>query len=266
MELIVATLTPFTAGGGLDLEALSAHARWLAAAGVSALAPAGTTGELLYLSTEERRAAHAATLAAAGGCAVIPCVWDPGFGRSAALARAAEADGAAAVFLPPPIYHRVSELDVLRWYGAVREAVSIPVWAYHHPATRNPLDAALLGRLFEEVGLDGMKDSSGDPERIRDLAGRWPGRIRIGGDPLLARMDTLGPVAGHVSGLANLLPGLARAVLDGADGGAWLAACAAVKAAGSSVPTMKRALGFGLRAPIEGGVVPEGLPPIGFTR
>jgi len=266
MELIVANLTPFTPGGALDEATLAAHARWLAASGATALAPAGTTGEFLYLSTAERRAAHRVVLANAGGARVIPCVWDALPGRAAELARAAAAEGAAAVFLPPPLYHVVSEDDVLRWYAAVRDAVDIPVWAYHHPRTHNPLTPGLLGRLFREVGLEAVKDSSGDPERIRALAEAWPGRVRLGGDKLLGRLSELGPVAGHVSGMANLYPAMAAAVARGGSDAAWLERLAVLKAGGgSSVPAMKRALGFGLRPPVVDGAPGAGLPAPGFS-
>jgi len=271
MELIVANLTPFTPGGALDEVTLAAHARWLVEAGVDALAPAGTTGEFLYLSTAERRAAHrvvlSAALDAAADARVIPCVWDALPGRAAELARAAEAEGAAAVFLPPPLYHAVSEDDVLRWYAAVRDAVDIPVWAYHHPRTHNPLTPALLGRLFDEVGLEAVKDSSGDPERVRALAAAWPGRVRVGGDKLLGRLSELGPVAGHVSGMANLYPALGVAVARGGDDSEWLRRVAVLKAGGgSSVPAMKRALGFGRRPPIIDGAPGPGLPATGFSE
>ncbi len=260
MELIVANLSPFDARGEVDTGLLEAHARWLLASGADALAPAGTTGEFLYLSTAERRAVHAAVLRAGGR--VIPCVWDASPTRAAELARAAGDEGAAAVFLPPPIYQRVTDDDILRWYAGVVEAARIPVWAYHHPGTNNPLLPPLIGRLFRDVGVAAMKDSSGDPQRLRDLARAWPGRIWAGGDQLLGPLaaGALGPLAGQVSGMANLYPALAAAVLDGADDRDWLARRAALRAGGSSVPTMKATLGFGLRPPVGTGRRPPGLP------
>lgn len=262
MKLVVATLTPFTEDGAVDLDTVRRHARWLRDNGADLIAPTGTTGEFLYLSTEERRAVHRAVLASVDG--VIPCVWDSLPGRPEELARAAEAEGACGVFLSPPLYQRVSDSDILAWYQRVRDAVSIEVFAYHHPSTHNALSVELVERLFREVGVDAMKDSSGDVDRLRALAAAWPGKVWVGGDQLLGQMGSLGPVAGHISGLANLYPALARDVLDGADDAGWMAVRTRLRAYGSSVPTMKRAMGFGLRPPVVGPAVSLDVPSPGF--
>ena len=65
--MIVATLTPFGSDGGVNLKMVGRHVDYLAAGGIPAAAPAGTTGEFLYLSEEERAAVVRATVAAAAG-------------------------------------------------------------------------------------------------------------------------------------------------------------------------------------------------------
>jgi len=251
MELFVATFTPFDDRGALDVAGVRRHVRWLAAGGVDGFAPTGTNGEFLYLSADERRAVHAATLEAAGGLPVIPCVWDPRPETMAALARHAAGAGARAVFAPPPLYHPVPEEALLRWYAGLRAAVSIPVFAYHHPRTHNPLTPALVERLLGPVGLDGMKDSSGEPDRVRALSARHPGRIFAGGDALLGKMDTLGHVGGHISGFANLYPALAAAVFrGGGDYEELLRRAAMIRSAGRTA-AMKHKLGYGSRPPLD---------------
>src|SRR5579863_9089561 len=63
----VATLTPFDAGGRLDADALEAHCGWLINAGIEGLCPAGTTGEFLFLSVDEKRLVVEHTVNAAAG-------------------------------------------------------------------------------------------------------------------------------------------------------------------------------------------------------
>ncbi len=247
MRLIVATLTPFDRTAQVDHGQVREHLAFLAEGGVDGFAPTGTSGEFLYLSWAERRALHATTLENAHGREVVPCVWDPSPGRAAELARAAEADGAAAVFLPPPLYHVVGDEAVRRWYGAVRDAVALPVWAYDHPRTHNPISVALWRQLVAD-GVEAMKDSSGDPVRVSALADACPGRVYAGGDHLQGRAVELGPCLGHISRQANLTPALCRRAVDG-DAAAREALMVELARGGGLVASKQR-LGFGCRAPI----------------
>lgn len=247
MELIVATLTPFDRAGRVDHGLVREHLAFLAEGGVDGLAPTGTSGEFLYLSWDERRALHATTLAHRHGCSVVPCVWDPSPARAAELARASEAEGADAVFLPPPLYHVVGDEAVLRWYGAILEAVDIPVWAYDHPRTHNPISVDLWRRLVD-AGISAMKDSSGDAERVKALAEACPDRVYAGGDHLQGLAPTLGPALGHISRQANLTPALCRRAVDG-DPAARTELLAELARGGGLVASKER-LGFGCREPI----------------
>lgn len=266
--LWVANVTAFTPDGALDPERVAHHVAWMESLGVQGLCPAGTTGGFLYLSHAERRALHRVVLATATRASVCPCVWDPLPARMVELARAAEAEGATAVFTPPPLYHRVGDDAVVRWYAAVRQAVDLPVFAYHHPDTHNPLSEALLGRLLDTEGLDAVKDSSVDDARVRRLSARWPGRVWVGGDGYLGRAPTLGPIAGHISGLANAWPAEARGYVDAlTTDRAWLDTTRkAIKAAGGTAAACRHRLGLGHRAPLDR-LDPEAaraLPPVDF--
>ena len=269
LDLLVANITPFTPDGRVDLPALAEHTRWMAEAGVDGFAPAGTTGGFLYLSLDEKRAVHRTVLAAAGGCRVCPCVWDARPAAVVELAQAAEAEGAWAVFLPPPLYHAVSPDVIRRWYAMARAAVDIPVLAYHHPRTLNPLEDELVASLLDELGLDGIKDSSGQPARIRRLAQRWPGKVWIGGDGFLGQAPELGPIAGHISGLANGWPAQASALRAGEGDREWLlSTIAALKTGGGTALSIQAALGLGHRLPLDGvnRAALSGLPPSTFRR
>src|SRR5580704_11968340 len=91
----VATLTPFDAADRLDEGAARDHVRWLVENGVDGLCPAGTTGEFLYLTEDEKRRLTALTVeAAAGRVPVLAGVWALRAPERADLARAAEDAGA----------------------------------------------------------------------------------------------------------------------------------------------------------------------------
>jgi dihydrodipicolinate synthase/N-acetylneuraminate lyase len=254
IQVLAANLTPFR-DGRLDLGCLERHCRWMAEQGVSGFAPTGTTGEFLYLSTAEKRAVHQTVQMAAEGRPVLPCVFDPDAAAMADLARHAVDLGAVGVFLPPPLYMSVDDDAVLAWYDVVRQAVAGPVLAYHHPRVGNPITPALYDRL-RAAGIDGMKDSSEDPARVRLLAEAHPGTVWVGGDSMLGRAPELGPIAGHITRFANGWPALAMAVVQAPDA-AGLAQIALhigeLKAAGG-LPGLKRSLGMGMRLPVVGGV------------
>src|SRR5690349_19177963 len=100
----VATLTPFDATDRLDEGVLRAYVAWLVENGAQGLCPAGTTGEFLYLSLEEKRRIVQETVRAADGrVPVIAGVWGLREPETLTLAKAAEDAGAQGVFLPPPI-------------------------------------------------------------------------------------------------------------------------------------------------------------------
>ena len=263
-RLLVATVTPFT-DGRVDLDQARAHARWLIAQGAQGLAPVGTTGEFLYLDLAEKLALQRTILQAADGAVpVLPCVWDPTPAGRVRLAQEAEAHGAWGIFAPPPLYHTVSTDAIRRWYAALRQATALPVLAYHHPNTHNPLSPELVARLVAEEGLWGLKDSSRDRARIRTLTTLLPERVHVGGDDLLGQAADLGPVAGHISGYANAWPAHARALIGGtAAREDLLARLAAIKAAGGTAAALKARLGMGHRAPLDGVSLAEvlGLPP-----
>src|SRR5438128_9267342 len=102
--IIAATLTAFGKDGAPDAGHVREHVGYLAAAGIPAVAPVGTTGEFPFLERDEKQLLiRAACEAARGRTAVIAGVWDARPAEIAGLCRTAEEAGAAAVFLTTPI-------------------------------------------------------------------------------------------------------------------------------------------------------------------
>src|SRR4051794_25300868 len=122
----VATLTPLDGNDRLDEGVLFAHVQWLVAEGVQGVCPAGTTGEFLYLSEEEKKRVTEVTVRAAGGrVPVIAGVWALREAETLALSRAAQEAGADAVFLPPPIYYPANDDAIFAHYAAVHAATTL---------------------------------------------------------------------------------------------------------------------------------------------
>lgn len=207
--MIVATLTPFDREGRVDAETLRGHVDFLARGGMPAVAPAGTTGEFLYLSEAERAAVVRASVeAAAGRLKVIAGIWAldaEGVGR---LARDAETAGADAVFLTTPVYYPASDEAVVRWYQSARRHTGLPLFAYHIPQYAvNGVSLAALERLMDSDTIQGIKDSTGKAERVQELLDACRGRIAVYGasDSFALRARRMG-VDGFISALANIYP------------------------------------------------------------
>jgi dihydrodipicolinate synthase/N-acetylneuraminate lyase len=249
MKLIVANFTAFTQSGDIHLDAMRQHAQYLIASGVDGFAPTGTTGQFLYLSFEEKRKVHALMSTFSDSVEVLPCIWAPSHGQMANLAQACQADGAHAVFTPPPLYHVVSDDDILRWYEAVTDVVDIPVYAYHHPRTHNPISADLLDRLISELGISGMKDSSGDLARVSQLAKRFPNKI-LSSDHFFGKQKVIGEIQGFVSRFANIYPTVSRKIINGETPLSEMARLDAPFKAAGGAAAYPSALGFHPRAPI----------------
>jgi 4-hydroxy-tetrahydrodipicolinate synthase len=255
--VVVALLTPHErGGGGVDEAAMRAHVDWLVAAGVDALMPCGTTGEGPLLADDEVAAVVRATVAAADGrVPVLAHVGRPGTAPTLALARRAVDDGAAAVAAIMPYYYAVPDDQIRAHYGALLEAVDVPVYAYTIPShTNSELDPALLERLIGD-GLAGLKDSTKSSERHREYAVA----ARTAGAPFALFTGTASlmcealreDAAGAILAVANLHPetcvAVADAIRDRRDDDATrlqteLAAHDTRVRAGGGIPALKRAV------------------------
>ena len=249
---LVATLTPFDSRGRVDLARLRAHVLWLSAKGVDGFVPTGTTGEFLYLSEREREAVHRTVIDAARSKHIYPCTWDPNPATAAYLSDAAREQGATGVLMPPPLFYRLNDGEVLGWFRQIHEAVRLPILAYHNPAyIPSHVSPAVYQQLRAEGVVAGMKDSSGDPYRVRRLSELHPGTIFAGGDRILGEAARMKKLAGFISAIGNVWPSFCLRVFRGESQlqDALSDRVSELMHAGG-VRAMKGILGMGCRSPL----------------
>jgi 4-hydroxy-tetrahydrodipicolinate synthase len=216
-----ATLTPVTRDGSIDHARFAAHVHALFADGVDGIAPFGTTGEGQSFAADERRAGLDALLSAGvqgakivvgTGCAALP--------ETVALTRHAVAAGCRGCLVLPPFFWKdASDDGLFAWYAGLIERVADPrlrLFLYHLPqVSAVRLSVPLVARLaaaFPGV-VAGVKDSEGNWEHTSALlAGAPELTIVIGHEPHLPRLMRAGG-AGTICGVANVYPGLVRALL-----------------------------------------------------
>lgn len=216
----IATLTPFGENGQLDIGASKAHNQWLAEAGIDGLCPCGTTGEFLFLTNEEKMLLARHTVNAAGTeVPVIAGVWANSLAEVKDLAVNAEDVGASGVFLPPPIYYPANDDAVYCWYVNVREASKLPVFAYNIPQyASNAVSIECLERLFADGVIAGVKDSTGNEDRVSTLVARFGAdhTVFAASDGFASEGRRLG-ADGFISAIGNAAPGLFAKLWAGDD-------------------------------------------------
>jgi 4-hydroxy-tetrahydrodipicolinate synthase len=196
----VALVTLFDDRGELDAPATASLAAQLVGLGARGVVVAGTTGEAATLDPGERVALlDAVRDELRTSVPIIAGTGAPSARQAVTLTRDAIEHGADAVLvLSPP-----GPLDVRRYYEAVAKAATgTPVLAYHYPKVSPP---GIAVRQLADLPVAGVKDSSGDAERLLYALHEYEGPIYTGSSVLLSYAGPLG-CAGAILSLANIEP------------------------------------------------------------
>ena len=205
----VALVTLFTADGAIDPGPTSKLASELVARGMRAVLVCGTTGEAATLSEEERAVLVRAVRAALpADVPVLAGTGAPSARQAAGLTTSAVRAGADAVLAFPPPGSR----DLAGYYGAVAAAAAgRPVLAYHFPQVSAP---GIAVEALAGLPVAGLKDSSGDPDRLLDELAHYAGATYVGSSAVLALAGPMG-AAGAILALANIEPEACMAAFGG---------------------------------------------------
>lgn len=201
----VALVTLFDRNGAVDAAATAAHAVRLVDAGVCGVVVAGSTGEAATLDPDERAALLAAVRdSVEGRVPVLAGTGAPSARQAVTLSqRAADGGADALLVLSPPGVD-----DPRAYYTAVAAAVEVPVLGYHFPAASAP---GIPVDLLPELPIAGLKDSTGDPERLALEADALPVGLYTGSASVLLQAGAMG-CSGAILALANVDPaGCAKA-------------------------------------------------------
>jgi 4-hydroxy-tetrahydrodipicolinate synthase len=209
--ILTAMVTPFDAGGALDLGEAQRLARWLVDRGNDGLVVAGSTGEGQTLERDERIALWKAVKEVVrGDASVIANAGTNATRESVAAARDAQAAGADAILAVVPYYNKPTQSGMLAHFGAIADATPLPVVVYNIPGRTgaNMLPETLLELARRHRNVAGVKESSGDLKQIGTiLRDRSEGFIVWAGDdhlflPCLALgADGVVGVASHLCSL-----------------------------------------------------------------
>lgn len=219
---LVALVTPMSADGAVDYAAVDRLIEWHVESGTAALVVAGTTGESATLGHEE----HAELIRHAAGQAAgrIPVVAGTGSNSTAqtiALSKAVAGAGIVACLVVAPYYNKPTQDGMLQHFTAISEAVEQPLILYNVPArTAVDLLPETVGRLAGNAGVGGLKEATGEVERVARLRALCGEEFLLySGDDATAREFMLAGGDGVISVTANVAPAEMAAMCAAALGG-----------------------------------------------
>jgi 4-hydroxy-2-oxoglutarate aldolase len=165
--------TSFYPDGNLYFKKLEANVERYSKTPVAGIVALGTTGEAILLSDQERRDVLKSVREAAAPNKVLIA----GTGIESAVETlhlteyAAQLGYDVAMVRTPHYYKRQMEpANILAFYRTVADRSPLPVIIYNIPqATGYDMPAELVIELAEHPNLIGMKESSGDVEKVRRI-------------------------------------------------------------------------------------------------
>jgi 4-hydroxy-tetrahydrodipicolinate synthase len=207
--IIPAMVTPVTAEGKINVEALRKLTNYLIDGGVHGLFPVGSQGEFYALTFDEKKKVIEVVVEETRGRVPVYAGTGAITTREAiALTQMAEVVGVSAVSIITPFFIRPNEGELFEHYVAIAKATRLPVLLYNNPArTGVNISAEFVARASKVENIVGIKDSSGDLTITSEYIRRTGEEFSV-----LAGRDTLiyGTLCyggkGAIAATANVVP------------------------------------------------------------
>jgi 4-hydroxy-tetrahydrodipicolinate synthase len=216
--ILAAVVTPFTGdGSAVDEAGVKRQAEHIIGGGIHGLVAGGSTGEFTTLTAAERKQTAELYIEAADGR--VPVVVGTGALSTAEtvdLSKHASDAGAAAVMVVPPFYDAPSWDELLAHFGAVSDAIDVPIMYYNIPsATGVTLTPEQFAELARKTRVTCFKDTGGDAVAFSAIQQHYAADISAlnGWDTLTFSGLAAGAKAG-VWGTASVIPRLCADLYD----------------------------------------------------
>ncbi len=218
--IISPNLTPFNDDLSVAEDLYVRHAQWLFEQGCSTIAPFGTTGEALSLSTDER--IRLLQLLVDSGLSAESMLVGAGlnnFPDTLELSRHAMGMGCAGVMVLPPFYFKaVDDEGLFRYFEKlVSDFPAIRIYLYHIPPVAVVgFSIELVSRLVDTFPeqIVGLKDSSGDWDNTRAVLEVAPGIATFPGSESNLLKALRHGASGCITATANINAALIRNLFD----------------------------------------------------
>ena len=165
--------TPFYPDGHVYFKKLESNVERYSRTPVTGLVVLGSTGEVVMLSDEERRdVLKVARDAAAPNKVLLAGTGAESVKETLKLTEYAAVVGYDLVLVRTPHYYRgqMKPANLLNFYRTVADQSPLPVLLYNvPPCTAYDLPAEVVIELSEHPNIVGLKESSGDVEKVRRM-------------------------------------------------------------------------------------------------
>lgn len=209
--VVIPMVTPLTEDDHVDVLSLRRLTDFLIDKGVDCLYPCGTTGEMAYLTDDERiLVVETVVRQAAGRVPVFAQVGAANTSSTIRLAQHAAACGADGVGVVTPWYFQLSDDALLSYYKEVSDSVpaDFPIYMYGIPQNAvNDITPALAERVAQACpNVVGVKYSYPDMTRLQQLMTVRNGAfdVLVGPDHLYEAVVAVGG-KGVISGNAMIV-------------------------------------------------------------
>jgi 5-dehydro-4-deoxyglucarate dehydratase len=206
--VIAFPVTPFKDDLSLDLPGLHQNLNKLLEYPISAVVPAGGTGEMYSLTPAEYlRVIELTALAVEDR---VPVIAGVGFGQrlGVEMAQAAEKAGADGILVFPPYYPQADDDGLFEYYRAIGKSTRLGMIVYSRDWAR--FDPQMVERLTAISNLVAWTDGQGDIRELQSLMYRVGERLHwIGGagDDLIGAYYSTG-IRTFSSSIATVAPAL----------------------------------------------------------
>ena len=168
---LVALVTPMTANGSLDFDALGGLIEWHIKSGTDGIVSVGTTGESATVSVPEHLDVIEKTIEFVNGR--VPVIAGTGGNstqEAVELTQKASDLGADYVLIVTPYYNKPNQEGLFQHFIKIADTVDIPQILYNVPSrTACDLRPETVMRLAKHKNIVGIKEALDDSERLSEL-------------------------------------------------------------------------------------------------
>jgi dihydrodipicolinate synthase/N-acetylneuraminate lyase len=223
-------ITSFTESGDIYEKGIRRVIGYLMSEGIHGFFINGSYGSAILMSVEERKnVAEIIHDEVNGRLPIITHVGEASTRATVELAKHAERLGSAAVAAVAPYYYSganaYDEEQIIRHFADIAASVGVPTFIYNNPRTSGyNLTPGLLARLVE-VGVLGMKDSSGSFTLLGEFS-QAATRVNADFSCMSGSVGLLQPafnigLKGCIAGTANAFPELVVALYKALEAHDW---------------------------------------------
>jgi len=210
--IIPPMITPLTNEGALDIRGLENLVEHLISGGVHGVFLLGTNGEGPSLTyTLRKELIKTACRMIDGRVPVLVGITDTSFQGSIDIAHYSNECGADAVVVAPPFYFPISQDEMIQYLKDLIPQLPLPVMLYNMPSCTKLHLSVETVRKAKELGVIGVKDSSGDIFYLYSLIEEFkdfPDFSIITGTELYLPETIIYGGHGAIAGGANFFPKL----------------------------------------------------------